>query len=153
MTLKHNSFASVRGNVGRVALDAMLTWPIAVALLASGVAHISNPYYFLGSVYSYGILTPRLGLAVAVVLPTLMIVMAICVLCEILRDAALHMALGLFGVFAVAQAFAWLRHSNIECGCFGPSYGYEPIGLSSLVTVVALLALTGVSIGRRLVGR
>jgi hypothetical protein len=129
--------------------DIVLSWPVAVVLAASAFRHLANPYYFLGCVYSYDLVGPRTGEAIALVVPFLMLTLAVCVVGDLWKDAALLVTLIVLGTFAVAQWTAWTRGRTIECGCFGPSYGEEVIGVSSLGTVFALLFLTAASLALR----
>lgn len=126
--------------------DIVLSWPVAVVLAASALRHLTNPYYFLGSVYSYELVGPKTGKAIAVVAPFLMLTLAVCLVGDLWKDAALLVALSVLGTFAVAQAIAWTRGRPIESGCFGPSYGEEVIGVSSFSIVFTLLFLTAASL-------
>ncbi|MDR0609753.1 MAG: hypothetical protein LBG58_06560 [Planctomycetaceae bacterium] len=46
--------------------DIIVTWVIGVAFLLAGVPHWGNPYYFLGSVYTYKLVDPDVGQMVAI---------------------------------------------------------------------------------------
>ncbi len=54
-----------------VLLDALLSWVFGIVMLLAAMAHLENPYYFLGSVYAYKLVDPGLGQAVAMILPLL----------------------------------------------------------------------------------
>ncbi|MBI3839337.1 MAG: hypothetical protein HY288_15570 [Planctomycetia bacterium] len=49
-------------------------------LATSSLAHLSNPYFFLSSIYDYRLLGIRSGELVAIVLPHVELGIAICVL-------------------------------------------------------------------------
>jgi len=48
---------------------------IGVMLLVSAVRHLSNPYYFLGSIYAYHVVGPNTGKFIAMTLPMLQLVL------------------------------------------------------------------------------
>jgi Methylamine utilisation protein MauE len=110
---------------------------IAVFWLRSGLAHVTNSYYFLSSVYSYEIVGPALGIAVAVGLPALQLVLAGALLARRFLGGALLLSAGLLIVFAAVQVSALVRGLKIGCGCFGPTE--RPIGGESLATTSLLL--------------
>jgi hypothetical protein len=141
--------APSHGTTACAVAEALSTWTVGTALLSSGLAHWSNPYYFLGTIYSYGIVTSRIAEIVALVLPTLMLIVALCAICDIYKEGALWVALFGFATFGAVQVSAWVRNASIECGCFGPSYGQGRVGLLSLTIVVCLFVLTAASIGMR----
>ena len=49
---------------------------LALFWLRSGLAHITNSYYFLSSIYSYEILGPPMGVAAAMGFPALQLILA-----------------------------------------------------------------------------
>jgi hypothetical protein len=129
--------------------DVILSWPVAIILTASAFSHLSNRYYFLGSVYSYDLVGPLTGQGLAAVAPFLMLTLALCLFADLWKDSALVVTLGVLSAFAFAQVTAWARGRTIECSSFGPSYGEETIGLWSLGLVCTLLGLTAACLGWR----
>lgn len=121
--------------------DHAVTWILGVTLLIAGIPHWSNSYYFLGSVYAYKLVGPGIGQMVAMTLPLIQLVLALCLLSRTFRDAAHLGALFLFLCFATVQSSAYLRGLDISCGCFGPGND-EPIGWFSLSIVYGLLILS-----------
>lgn len=115
-------------------LDAALGWAFGIVLLVSGIPHWANPYYFLGAIYAYDLVGPGIGQAIAVVLPVLQLIVAVCLISRTWLDAAHLIALGMFGCFLTVQSLAYFRDLEISCGCFGPCHE-TPIGVGSLLTI------------------
>jgi hypothetical protein len=113
---------------------------LGVILLASALPKIFHPYHFLGNVYEYELVGPRLGTAVAIVLPWLELILGVCLVGGICLGGALLTASGLMAVFMFAQASAIHRRLAISCGCFGAG---EAVGYGSMIRT-ALLLLTAV---------
>jgi hypothetical protein len=134
---------------GIVCLDPVLSWAFGIVLLISGIPHWANPYYFLGSVFGYNLFDPGLGQVVAMVLPTLQLILAVCLITRIWLDAAHLIVMAMFGSFAVVQSLAYFRGLDISCGCFGPCQ-QTPISATSLLFVFGLFLL---SVARNLLRR
>jgi len=119
---------------------------IALALfwLRCGLAHITNSYYFLSSIYSYEIVGPVLGVIAAMGLPALQLILAAGLVTRRFVGGALFLSAALLTVFAAAQVSALVRGLEIGCGCFGAAER-QPIGGESLATTSLLLicALSG----------
>jgi hypothetical protein len=117
---------------------------VAAVFLVSSLPHLTNPYYFLSSVYDYKLVGATNGEAVAIVIPFLQILISACLLLRVYVGGALLASSGLFAVFTYVHASVIYRSMTISCGCFGPRY-VAPIGKGSLLFVVALLvaSITG----------
>ena len=111
---------------------------LALFWLRSALAHVTNPYYFLSSVYSYEIVGPSLGVTAAMTLPALQLVLAASLLARRFVGGALLISSLLLCVFVAVQASALARGLNIACGCFGAA-GRQPLGGESLATTSLLL--------------
>ena len=120
--------------------DAVLTWGFGIVMLAAAIPHWENPYYFLGRVYAYKLVDPGMGQAVAVLLPLVQLVVAVCLIARIYVAVSSFIAMILFGIFLVVQSLAYFGGLEISCGCFGPQHSM-PIGLASLSLVGALFGL------------
>jgi hypothetical protein len=134
---------SQRGVVGRhvfFAYEKIASILIAGVFLASGVLHMENPYYFLGSVYSYEMTGPRIGEGVAMVLPITQIGLAACLLGRVFVGGALLLGTGISCVFVAAQAAGLWRELKIDCGCFGAAYT-QSIGTATLLLSCGMLVL------------
>ncbi|MDR1924837.1 MAG: hypothetical protein LBQ66_10725 [Planctomycetaceae bacterium] len=118
-------------------IDAFLMWLFGIVMLAAAIPHWENPYYFLGSVYAYKLVDPMLGQFTAVFLPSIQLVVAICLILRIHVDAAYIVTMILFGLFFFVQLFAFGGGLDISCGCFGPEHSSQ-IGIKSLMFVGTL---------------
>ena len=113
---------------------------LAAFWLRSGLAHLGNPYYFLSSIYMYEIVGPSVGPLVAMVVPVLQLVLAVCLVARQFVGGALFASSALLALFASVQGSAWARGLQIGCGCFGAVEQRE-VGGATLRTVTLLLAL------------
>jgi hypothetical protein len=119
------------------ALALVLSILLAVIWIQSAIAHTSNPYFFLSSVYKYKLTGPSVGRYVSILLPSLQFVLAICLLARVFVRGALLTTGILLTVFACIQVSALVRGIKIDCGCFGPANS-TPIGQSSVAIVISL---------------
>ncbi len=96
------------GGWRRLVVGYQLWAGIVVALfwLRSGLAHITNPYYFLSSIYSYEILGPVPGVVAAMGLPALQLILAAGLVTRRFVGGALFLSALLLGVFVAAQVSA-----------------------------------------------
>ncbi|MBC7077844.1 MAG: hypothetical protein H5T92_06015 [Synergistales bacterium] len=117
---------------------------VGLVFLARSVPYLKNPYLFLGSVYAYGLVGPRFGEVVAIILPYLQLVTAICLLGRILFGGALLTSCLLLSTFFAVQLSAFVRGLKISCGCFGPVHSYQ-VGASSLfwLTILLIVSIAG----------
>jgi len=121
--------------------DSIVTWVFGVVFLISGMPHWGNPYFFLGSVYAYKLVDPGIGQMVAIGMPLIQLVFAICFLTHTFLDAAHLGTLFLFLCFATVQSQAYFRGLDISCGCFGPDHD-TAIGWYTLSIIYGLLVLS-----------
>ena len=129
-------------------IDPVLSWAFGVVLLVSSIPHWANPYYFLGAVYAYDLVGPGVGQIIAMVLPALQFIVAVCLISRTWLDAAHLIALVMFGCFLTVQSLAHFRDLEISCGCFGPCHE-TPIGVDSLLTVGGFFLMSLVRNGLR----
>lgn len=121
--------------------DAVVAWVLGISFIASGVPHLGNPYFLLGSIYSYDLVGPRLGQMLAMWLPFLLVILATCLISGLLRGGAHLIALPVLFGFATIQTIAKARGLEISCGCFGPRHE-STIGWSTLPIIYALTLLS-----------
>ena len=126
---------------GITLLDGIICWTIGMPLIISAIPHWGNPYFFLGSIYAYQMVSPGIGQMVAMVFPLLQMITAICLLGRFFIDEASVAATLLFLGFATVQTTAVIRGLDISCGCFGPGHD-SPIGWFTLSLVYGLLCLS-----------
>jgi len=125
----------------KTSFDAIATWMLGVSFLIAGFPHWSNSYYFLGSIYAYKLVEPGVGQIMAMSMPVIQLVLALCFLTRVFLDASHVATLCLLVSFATVQTSAWVRDLDISCGCFGPQNS-TPIGWFSLSLVYGLLILS-----------
>ena len=101
-------------------ISRSVSFLMGVWLLYASVPHILNPYFFLGTIYSYELLPPGPAVWLAGLLPYFQVVIGICLVANVFRFAAHLIAMILFFMFLVSQT--WLRFvvGSSSCGCFGP---------------------------------
>jgi hypothetical protein len=121
--------------------ENFLTWVFGVIMLVAAIPHLSNPYYFLGSIYAYKLVTPSVGQLVAMILPMLQLIVAISLLAKIYDETSVFIAMILFAIFFVAQSFAYFGGLDISCGCFGPNHS-NTVSIYSLSFVGFMLILS-----------
>ena len=126
-----------------MALVVVASWLLRLALgavlIAAGALKLRDPAAFATEVANYH-LWPSLAPFVAAALPGLEIVVGAGVVFFPIgwrRPAALA-ALLLMVMFAVAVSAAYLRHINVNCGCFGTGGG--PITGLTVLRDLALVA-------------
>jgi hypothetical protein len=132
-------------------IDAGVSFLIGVIFIVSGADHLLNPYYFLGSIYSYGICGPRTGEVVAAVLPALQLTVGASLLVRLWRDAAHSLALSMLLAFAFVQGVAFIRGLDISCGCFA-ACEEKPIGLDTMLPLMGLIFVSVLRASLRLMG-
>ena len=136
--------------------DAVISWTFGLTFLIAGFPHWSNSYYFLGSIYAYKLVESGMGQIMAMGVPIIQLVLALCFLTRTFLDAAHLATLFLLLCFATVQTSALVRGLDISCGCFGPGHD-SPIGWFSLSLVYGLLVLSvirnGIFLFARPIGR
>ena len=110
-----------------VSIEPAASLVVGAVLARSALAHINNPYYFLASVYKYELVSPAAAELLAMMLPFVVLVTAVCLISRIYLLGALSMSIVILSVFFFAQVSAIARELPIACGCFGPA-SEQPIG-------------------------
>jgi len=115
---------------------------LAGVLLFSALQHFKNPFFFLGTVYSYELLNPTLGLWVASIVPIAQFVLAAMLLTRFWESAAALLTSSMFAIFVSAQSIAMAKGLLIPCGCFGSEnetfVGWKSISWVSSLFLVSL---------------
>lgn len=128
-----------------------LAYFLGFILLYSSSIHLANPYAFLSSIYSYDIVSERIGFIAAILLPSLQLTIGIALLFFTgLRKIAFFVAMILMLGFTVLQYQAWLRGLNIACGCFSSSHE-DPINWFTIsrTFLFFVIAVTGLILTKR----
>ena len=58
--------------------DGIVSWVLGIVLVISAIPHLGNPYFFLGSVYAYQMVSPNMGQFTVMILPVLQLFLAVC---------------------------------------------------------------------------
>jgi putative oxidoreductase len=109
--------------------------------IASSVPKIRQPFMFLGSVYGYELVRPKLGVQVAMALPWLELLVGVCLVGGVFVGGALLASTGMGVLFTFVLASALWRHLDISCGCFTTSLA----GKISYATLIRAVVITLVS--------
>lgn len=127
------------------ALGVALRLAIAAVFLYAGAMKVGHTALFAEEIGNYHLL-PALAPLLAIVIPTIEITVgaALVVGPPPWRRSAALLGGALLLVFTVALASAWLRHINLECGCFGAAS--EPLSALTVLRDVAFLAALVVSV-------
>lgn len=135
MTMKLYRKQSVLSGFGflvRVGLGCMF--------LISALPKIRQPYDFLGDVYGYEVVGPKLGMLVAMTMPWVELVVGVCLLGSIFVGGALLISAGMGVMFTFVLSWAVYQGLDISCGCFGA--GTSTIGYGTIVRAVVITAVS-----------
>jgi hypothetical protein len=110
--------------------------------ILSSLPKIRQPYVFLGSVYGYELVRPKLGVLVAMVLPWTELFTGVCLVGGLFVGGALLASLGMGVLFAFVLSSALWRQLDISCGCFSSS-----AGKISYLTLIRAVVITVLSAG------
>jgi hypothetical protein len=104
----------------------------------TGISKLQEPYEFLSAVYSYELVGPRTGWAIAAAVPCLELAVGVSLILRVLERGAWSLALALLAVFAVAKLSVLQRGILVPCGCRSPSG--EEVGMASVLATALMLA-------------
>ena len=109
--------------------------------IASSLPKIRQPFAFLGSVYGYEIVGPKMGALVAMVLPWVELFAGVCLVGGLFVGGALLASVGMGVLFTFVLGSALHRHLDINCGCFSTS-GADKIGYVTLIRALVITLLS-----------
>lgn len=115
----------------RVALGVFLLW--------SSFQGIRRPYDFLGNVYEYELVGPKLGMLVAIIVPWLELMLGACLVGGILVGGALLASIVFLGASAVAEASVLYRGLSVSVERFHFLGSCVPKGHGELIGASVLL--------------
>jgi putative oxidoreductase len=92
---------------------------IAGLLCLSSMAHIANPYVFIGTIDSYNLTSPSLSVVIGTLFPVQQLIVAMALCTKQFSQSAALLAAFMFTAFLVAQISIVIRGNQISCGCFG----------------------------------
>jgi putative oxidoreductase len=114
---------------------------LGAMFIMSSLPKIRQPYMFLGNVYGYELVGPKLGVLVAMVLPWVELFAGVCLVGGVFVGGALLISMGMGAMFTFVLASALWRHLDISCGCFSSSAA----GKISYVTLIRAIVITVLS--------
>jgi putative oxidoreductase len=120
-----------------VAFSWCLRFGLAILFGYAGIVKMVDPVGFAEAIANYRIIPPKLVPWFASTVPSLEVVLALCLFKSSLTHAASLMMSALMLTFCVLAAQAWFRDLNIDCGCFGTQ---TPLDGWTLVRDLAFLA-------------
>jgi len=124
-----------RGSAAQMWISTVLRVGLAVVLLWSGGAKVSEPTQAVMAVQAYQILPASLGEFVGYALPLLEIAMGVALLVGAATRITAVLAGALMTAFVVGVASVWARGLSIDCGCFGGG-GVVPEGEANYLPVL-----------------
>ena len=110
--------------------------------IMSSVPKIQQPYQFLGSIYGYELVGPKVGVLVAMVLPWVELFTGVCLVGGVFVGGALLASIGMGVLFMFVLGSALYRHLDISCGCFSNA----GTGKISYLTLIRAIVITLVSV-------
>lgn len=116
---------------------------IGTLFMISALPKIRHTYDFLGDVYGYELVGPKMGMLVAMVLPWAELLVGICLLGSVFVGGALLVSTGMGLMFTFVLSWAIYQGLDISCGCFGAGshqIGYGTLVRAVLITVFSLAA-------------
>lgn len=129
--------------VSRVSINAICGL-LAFVLFLSAMAHLRNPYEFLGVVHSYKLLPRIVAEWIATIIPSLELSVAVAILSfQNQRSLGLFICIGLFSIYSLAQSWVLSIGLNISCGCFGSSND-NPVSWFTICRTLLFAVLSGV---------
>jgi len=147
--MKHE--AKMRGRLANVFV-LIVRLVFGCLFLASSMPKLRQPYDFLGSVYGFELVGPRVGIFVAIMLPWLELLAGICLIGGIFIGGALLAGAAMSAMFTFVLASAVQRGLEISCGCFSPSdasiVGYSDVIRATAMFVAAAAAYICFTISR-----
>lgn len=107
----------------------------------AGVQKAWNPMVFLDDVRSFALLPDPYAGMLAMFLPWLEIFAGLAVATGVMRKGGLLVLNACLLLFLAAICIAWVRGTDIRCGCFGGSGGATSNYMELIVRDLGLLAL------------
>ena len=107
---------------------------LGVVLIYASIDKIIHPDAFAKLIGNYNVLPFGLENVVAIILPTLELIVGCCLILGIMLDGSAIITAGMMGMFIIALSQAMIRGIDIDCGCFkvsvenaGSQVGYRRI--------------------------
>jgi uncharacterized membrane protein YphA (DoxX/SURF4 family) len=114
---------------------------LGCVFIVSSVPKIQRPYEFLGSIYGYELVGPKMGVLVAMVLPWVELLAGVCLVGGVFVGGAMLASVGMGVLFTFVLSSALYRHLDISCGCFSNAGA----GKISYLTLIRAIVITIIS--------
>lgn len=114
---------------------------LGIMFLYAGVVKVIDPHGFAQALYNYHILPGWMINPVAIILPSVELVVGASLLVGICTQGGALLASALLAIFAVALGISLIRGLDIACGCFSTSSSAESITWLYLVRDIILFVM------------
>lgn len=114
---------------------------LGILFLYAGVVKVADPHGFAQALYNYHILPGWMINPVAIILPSVELVVGALLLVGIWTQGGALLASALLAIFAVALGISLIRGLDIVCGCFSTSSSAESITWLYLVRDIILFVM------------
>jgi len=126
-------------------ISLLFRWLLGILFLYAGVVKVADPHGFAQALYNYHILPGWMINPLAIILPSVELVVGASLLVGIWTQGGALLASALLAIFAMALGISLIRGLDIACGCFSTSIGAESITWLYLVRDI-ILCVMGVHI-------
>jgi hypothetical protein len=96
----------------------LIRWALAVVFLYSGLSKLLDPEAFAAIINAYGLIPETWGMPVAVLLPLIESMTAVCLIWDV--RGSLEIITGLLVLFMAILGYGIGMGLDVDCGCFGP---------------------------------
>ena len=117
---------------------------LGVVLIYASIDKIIHPEAFAKLIENYNVLPFGLENVVAIILPTLELIVGCCLILGIMLDGSAIITAGMMIVFIFALSQAMIRGIDVSCGCFNVSEAEEgsQIGFRRIIEDIIFLGLS-----------
>ena len=117
---------------------------LGVVLIYASIDKIIHPDAFAKLIGNYNVLPFGLENVVAIILPTLDLIVGWCLILGIMLDGSAIITAGMMIVFIFALSQAMIRGIDVSCGCFNVSEAEEgsQIGFRRIIEDIIFLGLS-----------
>ncbi|MFA6287910.1 MAG: MauE/DoxX family redox-associated membrane protein [Opitutaceae bacterium] len=103
----------------KISWQTVGAWILAIVFGWAGATKVADPSAFANSITGFRLVPWPVGVALALYLPWLELIIAAALLVPRWRQSALLLAAVLSTIFVVVWAITWARGLDVSCGCFG----------------------------------
>ena len=117
---------------------------LGVVLIYASIDKIIHPDAFAKLIGNYNVLPFGLENVVAIILPTLELIVGCCLILGIMLDGSAIITAGMMIVFIFALSQAMIRGIDVSCGCFNVSEAEKgsQIGFRRIIEDIIFLGLS-----------